>query len=97
MSEITTITTKNFNKLEWLTLQECAAACTYKDVERISKAIKDKELRAFRFERRKLLVLKEDLVKWMLSKQTLGSSSGRGPVKPSLKEQLASAAKQSKN
>jgi hypothetical protein len=84
MSEITT---KNFDKLEWLTLQECAAACNYRDTERISNAIKDKELRAFRFERRKLLVLKEDLVKWMLSKQT---------VKPSLKEQLASAAKERK-
>jgi hypothetical protein len=84
MSEINP---KNISTLDWLTIQECAEACKYKGPEGIVKAIKKKELRAFRFERRKLLVLKEDLVKWILSKQT---------VKPSLKEQLASAANKPK-
>jgi hypothetical protein len=84
MSEINT---KNIDKLDWMTIAECAAALHYKDPVAIYNAIKAKQLRAFKFESRKLLVLKEDLVKWILSKQT---------VKPSLKEQLALAKKAGK-
>jgi hypothetical protein len=86
MSEINI---KNIDKLDWMTIPECAAALHYKDPMAIYNAIKAKQLRAFKFERRKVLVLKEDLLKFILSKQTAQPQT----VKPSLKEQLAAATK----
>jgi hypothetical protein len=53
----------------FLSLPQAAAAAGYKGTEAIRKAIDEGDLRAFKLARLKIVIAKEDLLKWILSKQ----------------------------
>jgi len=79
MAEINQDSEESGEDLGFLALPEAAKVVGYKGTEMLRLAIKRGELPAYRLARLKVVVRKEDLVKWILSK----------PIKPGKAEKKA--------